>query len=324
MSKRKVPGAWVNSSEADAIAKFYSEGHTTRETMERFGVNKGQIANLRKARGLSNGRTFLKGATIENDNRTKEAKQRLIKHLNEKGFEYISGYTNKGGNVTIKCCKCGTIYERSASHASKGNLVCVECQKAETQHRNEKIKKQHQEESQLRREQNRKRIEAERMKLNPLGLSDYQLEREKKLDEFFACRICGKKYTPRQYILSCGGKVYSNPGYCSIECKTISNKTKVKESHRGRRDSHRYRARKYGCEYDSSVTLSKLIKRNGLHCAICGGLCDLNDRSWSKHCGPMYPSIDHIIPMSKGGGHIWSNVQIAHIICNSEKGAEVR
>ena len=39
-------------------------------------------------------------------------------------------------------------------------------------------------------------------------------------------------------------------------------------------------------------------------------------RDWS---GPMYPSIDHIIPMSKGGGHIWSNVQVAHIICNSIK-----
>ena len=48
-------------------------------------------------------------------------------------------------------------------------------------------------------------------------------------------------------------------------------------------------------------------------------MCDLNDHSWSKYSGPMYPSIDHIIPMSKGGGHIWSNVQVAHIICNSIK-----
>lgn len=36
--------------------------------------------------------------------------------------------------------------------------------------------------------------------------------------------------------------------------------------------------------------------------------------------GPMYPSIDHIVPMSKGGGHVWENVQVAHIICNTEKG----
>lgn len=53
---------------------------------------------------------------------------------------------------------------------------------------------------------------------------------------------------------------------------------------------------------------------------ICGQMCDWNDHSWSKYSGPLYPSIDHIVPMSKGGGHVWENVQVAHIICNSEKG----
>ncbi len=31
-------------------------------------------------------------------------------------------------------------------------------------------------------------------------------------------------------------------------------------------------------------------------------------------------SIDHIIPLSKGGTHIKSNLQIAHILCNRKKG----
>ena len=109
-------------------------------------------------------------------------------------------------------------------------------------------------------------------------------------------------------------------GVCSAECKKEKTKRQLREAHRGRRDGHRHRAKKYGCEYDPTVKLDKLIERDGLRCAICGQMCDPNDHSWSKYSGPMYPSIDHIIPMSKGGGHTWDNVQVAHIICNSEKG----
>ena len=43
----------------------------------------------------------------------------------------------------------------------------------------------------------------------------------------------------------------------------------------------------------------------------------------TEYSGPLSPSIDHIIPMAKKGGHVWNNVQIAHIICNSEKGDKI-
>lgn len=83
---------------------------------------------------------------------------------------------------------------------------------------------------------------------------------------------------------------------------------------------HRHRAKRYGCAYDPSVTLKKLIERDGLRCALCGGLCDPDDKGWSEYFGPTAPTIDHIIPMSKGGGHTWGNVQVAHAICNCCKG----
>ncbi len=86
------------------------------------------------------------------------------------------------------------------------------------------------------------------------------------------------------------------------------------------RDTHKRRAVKYKCAYDPNVTLKALIKRDGLRCAICGEMCDPNDRAWG-FVGPLSPSIDHIIPMVKKGGHVWGNVQVAHMICNSEKGA---
>ena len=90
-----------------------------------------------------------------------------------------------------------------------------------------------------------------------------------------------------------------------------------------KKNSHRGRAIKFGCEYDPSVNLKRLIKRDGLRCALCGGMCDINDNKWKNGIGPLYPTIDHIIPMAKKGGHVWSNVQIAHAICNYRKGARL-
>lgn len=154
------------------------------------------------------------------------------------------------------------------------------------------------------------------------GLSSYQLERERKLDKSYFCKECGEEYTPRQYVLDAGLRTYSNPGYCSAECRRKGNNRIIHQSHKAHKigENHRRRARKYGCDYDSTVTLPKLIERNGLQCAICGKLCDQNDHGWTKYMGPMSPTIDHIIPMSKGGGHTWDNVQVAHAICNSYKG----
>lgn len=153
------------------------------------------------------------------------------------------------------------------------------------------------------------------------GLSYYQQEREQKLDMTYTCKECGKEYTPRQYVIDAGLKTYSNPGYCSAACKRKGLNRIIHRSHKKHKvgENHRARARKYGCAYDSSVTILKLIKRDGLRCALCGEMCDPDDHSWSEYIGPRSPSIDHIIPMAKGGGHTWDNVQIAHVICNSYK-----
>jgi 5-methylcytosine-specific restriction endonuclease McrA len=34
---------------------------------------------------------------------------------------------------------------------------------------------------------------------------------------------------------------------------------------------------------------------------------------------PDAPTVDHIIPLAKGGTHTWDNVQLAHWSCNSDK-----
>lgn len=53
---------------------------------------------------------------------------------------------------------------------------------------------------------------------------------------------------------------------------------------------------------------------------VCG-LCALPVDQSAAWPAPLSPSLDHILPLSKGGHHVLSNVQLAHLSCNVRKGA---
>lgn len=89
----------------------------------------------------------------------------------------------------------------------------------------------------------------------------------------------------------------------------------------GKGGNYRSRAVAYGVKYDPHVTLKAVMKRDGGICKLCGKPVNTADRR-SNGIGYSYPTIDHIVPLSKGGGHVMSNVQLAHMICNSRKGAD--
>lgn len=318
MAKGKRKDAWINSPQADAVAEYYVQGHSVRETAEHFGVPSTQVNNLAKKRHLTNGKDWHE-ARVEKQKQ--EAEQRIADHLAGIGFEYVGGYTDKCGKVTIKCCKCEAEIERTIDHLQRGNVICRECQKRETEKRNEENKQLAARQAEIRK------IEWEWHRLTH-PIKDYKTKQhEDFLNRTSICEICGKPYTVREYVESCGIKYAVDNGVCSLECR----KEKLRRAKRIRRrvhkekrtENHCRRARKYGAAYDASITLKKLIVAKGLRCAICGGMCDLNDHSWTDYAGPTYPSIDHIIPMSKGGSHTWDNVQVAHMICNSRKGDKI-
>lgn len=316
---QQVQTAWVNSPQADAVAGYYMQGHTVAETAEKFGVSKHQVNNLVKKRRITNGRKWGEPSDAHIESVRKEAEQRLIERLDLLGFDYLGGYTNKTGNVALKCRACGDTFERTADFAMRGNLICKKCEheKALTRQAKQRMVR--------KAEAERKRAEREAWQLSHPPKDHYAEQHNTFLSREGVCEIRGKPYTVREYIESRGAKKAQDNGVCSDKCRRTKTNRQAREYRKrtGVRYSHWHRARKYGCAYDSSVTLAKLIKRDGLRCALCGKMCDPNDRSWSRYSGPMYPSIDHIIPMVKGGGHVWGNVQVAHMICNSEKGANV-
>lgn len=88
--------------------------------------------------------------------------------------------------------------------------------------------------------------------------------------------------------------------------------------------NHKMRAIAYGVEYERGITIEKLIERDGARCHICGCVTDKSDERYTPEgyhvCGKKYPTIDHVVPMSKGGSHTWDNVRVACHKCNSVKG----
>ena len=56
-------------------------------------------------------------------------------------------------------------------------------------------------------------------------------------------------------------------------------------------------------------------------CAICG-----EDMPWQKRyhaSDPLKPTIDHVIPLSKGGAIGFGNIVAAHLRCNNAKGSRL-
>ena len=142
-------------------------------------------------------------------------------------------------------------------------------------------------------EQAKRRAEKEKQKqANIKYWQEYEAEHE--------CVICGSKYIAHHPFSK----------YCSKTCARRNTRT---------RDS---RNRYKNITVDKGITLPKLAKRDHNQCQICGLFVDWNDYIETDKtiiCGDMYPSIDHILPISLGGKHSWNNVQLAHRGCNTRK-----
>lgn len=82
---------------------------------------------------------------------------------------------------------------------------------------------------------------------------------------------------------------------------------------------HQDRARKFGVPFTAGVTAIKVFERDGWRCQLCGCSTPKRLRGTYK---PNAPEVDHIIPMSLGGGHTWANVQCSCRKCNADKSAK--
>lgn len=74
---------------------------------------------------------------------------------------------------------------------------------------------------------------------------------------------------------------------------------------------NRRRARKLD-QFVAPVDPAAIRTRDGGMCGICGLTVAIEDQS-----------LDHVVPIARGGTHEPANVQLAHRVCNSRKGAKL-
>lgn len=112
-----------------------------------------------------------------------------------------------------------------------------------------------------------------------------------------ACHECGAIFTP---------------DYGDKRRKFCSHKCMRKSTRRNAEHVWRQRIRNNAGEV---VHKWQIILRDGGKCQICGRKVALSKEV--PH--PLSPTLDHIIPLSKGGKHDPKNVRLAHFVCNLKK-----
>lgn len=129
--------------------------------------------------------------------------------------------------------------------------------------------------------------------------------------ENIVCKECGKQFEHQVYN--------QIPEFCSHDCARQHWRRNNPENYRimKAKEHHKRRANKYANGPIDTIDPMSVFARDGWVCGICGKKV----KQHLKFPHPMSASLDHIRPLADGGTHTFDNVQLAHLLCNSLKGA---
>lgn len=94
------------------------------------------------------------------------------------------------------------------------------------------------------------------------------------------------------------------PTFCSTSCS--------------RRDAKAQRRAILRAVEREPISRARVFERDGWCCYLCGGSLK---REAEAPYDPLAPTLDHVIPLARGGSHTMANLKAAHFLCNSRKNA---
>ena len=138
------------------------------------------------------------------------------------------------------------------------------------------------------------------------------------------CYRAGTKYSKSRTcsVQGCDSPV-ANRGMCLAHDRRAARadgreKPKIWDD-KGRKNYQIRRERLGGAQNGDSAMLRALIQRGDRVCPECGVEIDLS----LEYPNPMYRTIDHKIPLARGGKHELANCQLMHYQCNVAKGVRL-
>lgn len=119
---------------------------------------------------------------------------------------------------------------------------------------------------------------------------------------------CGNCNVAFKLTYRISGAAASQGFYC-LKCRPEIRRSRYRQKSVTRR----------GYLSSARVSVEQLVQRDGYDCAICGESIDIALPRTSKQGA----TIDHRIPLSKGGSDELDNLQLAHWICNNRKADKI-
>lgn len=196
---------------------------------------------------------------------------------------------------------CSRKCQMQSMRKDKASGICLFCGKHFTAKRHDSIGKYCSHQCQIN-DLHQQKLQRIQEKEEQKKLEEQNRINQTRINEFInvsshlkKCKRCGKIF------VSSYGKEY-----CSEECR--------RKAANSRHDKSRSKDKRLKqCDVrDYSISIHKVYEKYHGICQICGEElsfdCDCND--------DVHPSIDHIIPIAKGGNHTWDNVQLLCRRCN--------